>query len=263
MEPMGFGAEVLRTRAQLLINRDMEAEAKRLGSWSLAKSGKMAKSQLIVPLTAGDDVLGMLDLSDSNSEDAFADADVRLLRRSPASMGVALENARLFDETQRLLKETEQRNAELAIINNVQEALASKLEIQAIYDLVGDKLREMFDSQGISLVELDTERNWRRYRYFWEKAGASTCPMGRSRRSASTSSARGRRCSSIATSLRRWLRSASRRRHCRDTEPAKSSVRVPIFAGDRVRGVISLDNVDREDAFSESEYACSRRWRAR
>ena len=36
------------------------------------------------------------------------------------AMSVALQNARLFDETQ-------QRNAELAIINSVQEGLASKL----------------------------------------------------------------------------------------------------------------------------------------
>ena len=49
-------------------------------------------------------------------------------------MSVALENARLFDETQRLLKDTDERAAELAIINSVQEGLASKLEMQAIYD---------------------------------------------------------------------------------------------------------------------------------
>ena len=77
---------------------------------------------------------------------------MRLLQTLANSMSVALENARLFDETQRLLKETEQRNAELAIINSVQEGLASKLEMQAIYDLVGDKIREMFDAQGVAIT---------------------------------------------------------------------------------------------------------------
>ena len=63
-------------------------------------------------------------------------------------MSVALENARLFDETQRLLKETEQRAAELAIINSVQEGLASRLDMQAIYDLVGDKDPRYFQCAG-------------------------------------------------------------------------------------------------------------------
>ena len=40
-----------------------------------------------------------------------------------------------------------QRAAELAIINSVQEGLASKLDMQGIYDLVGDKIREIFDAQ--------------------------------------------------------------------------------------------------------------------
>ncbi len=52
---------------------------------------------------------------------AFGESAVRLLSTVAASMGVALENARLFDETQRLLKETEQRAAELAVINSIQE----------------------------------------------------------------------------------------------------------------------------------------------
>ena len=53
-------------------------------------------------------------------------------------MGVALKNARLFDETKRLLADADERAAELAIINEVQQGLAAQLDIQAMYDLVGD-----------------------------------------------------------------------------------------------------------------------------
>ena len=59
-------------------------------------------------------------------------------------MSVALENARLFDETNRLLKETEQRTAELAVINSVQEGLVKELDMQGIYELVGDRLCNLF-----------------------------------------------------------------------------------------------------------------------
>ena len=74
-------------------------------------------------------------------------------------MGVALENARLFDETQRLLKETEQRAAELAIINSVQQALAAELNMQGIYDAVGDKIREIFHQADIGIRIYDPQTN--------------------------------------------------------------------------------------------------------
>jgi hypothetical protein len=61
-------------------------------------------------------------------------------------MSVALENARLFDETQRLFKPSSKRAAELAIINSIQEGLAAELNFQAIVHLVGDKLREVFNT---------------------------------------------------------------------------------------------------------------------
>jgi hypothetical protein len=70
-------------------------------------------------------------------------------------MSVALENARLFDETNRLLKETEQRTAELSVINSVQEGLAKELDIQGIYELVGEKMRSIFNAQVIDIVTYD------------------------------------------------------------------------------------------------------------
>ena len=48
----------------------------------------------------------------------------------PSSMGVALENARLFDETKRLLTETDQRAAELAVINEIGAALAQAARVR-------------------------------------------------------------------------------------------------------------------------------------
>ena len=67
-------------------------------------------------------------ITDPFMENRFNESDLRLLTTLANSMSVALENARLFDETQHLLKETEERNAELAIINSVQQGLAKQLD---------------------------------------------------------------------------------------------------------------------------------------
>src|SRR4030095_14548313 len=118
-----------------------------------------SKSVLNVPIIGYDQVVGSIIVEDYEKEYAFSDSDVRLLTTVAASMGVALENARLFDETQRLLKETEERNAELAIINSVQQGLASKLEMQAIYDLIGDQLGEVLHTHDIDIRLFDTQSN--------------------------------------------------------------------------------------------------------
>ena len=86
---------------------------------------------------------GHLTMENHEREHAFGESEIRLLTDVAAIMGVALENARLFDETQRLLKETEQRAAELAVINSIQQGMAAELNFQGIVDLVGDKLREV------------------------------------------------------------------------------------------------------------------------
>src|SRR4029078_3622167 len=85
------------------------------------------------------------------------------------SMGVALENARLFAETNRLLTETDERAAELAIITSVQEGLAQNLDMQAMYDLVGDKIQEIFDAQVVDIGIYNTDAGTISFRYGIER----------------------------------------------------------------------------------------------
>src|SRR5207253_3667604 len=119
-------------------------------------------------ILGSDRVLGAIAMDDSARDNAFGEAEVRLLSTVAASMGVALENARLFDETQRLLKETEQRAAELAVINSIQEGMAAELDFQAIIDLVGDKLREVFHTGDIGIRWYDPKANLNHFLYQYE-----------------------------------------------------------------------------------------------
>ena len=236
MKPAGFGAEVLRTRKTLLINANMASESRRLGGHSLDKRGRIAKSQLVVPLLLGGDVTGMIDLHDEHKEHAFSDADVRLLETITASMSVALENARLFDETQRLLKETEARNTELAVISNIQDGMAKELNFQAIIDLVGDTLRNLFGS-SMGIFWLDEPAGLVHFPYAYEhgeRLHIAPLPLA-----------------TIATG-RRWYEEILARKtviwHNRDeyralelflvegTDMSRSGVFAPIVAGDRLLG---------------------------
>src|SRR5207344_1899927 len=129
-----------------------------------------------VPLVVGDQARGMINLIDMEREHAYSESDVRLLQTLANSMSVALENARLFDETQRLFKESEQRAAELAIINSVQRALAAELNVQGIYDAVGDKIREIFNKANINIRIHDPQTDTIHFPYTYEDGKRISIP---------------------------------------------------------------------------------------
>ena len=133
---------------KIVINANYEEAYARFGLRTVPGTNP-TKSGVFVPLIIGDKVNSYISLQNMKTENAFSESDVRLLETLANSMSVALENARLFDETTRLLKETEQRTAELAVINSVQEGLARELDMQAIYELVGNKIRDVFDARPL------------------------------------------------------------------------------------------------------------------
>jgi len=114
------------------------------------------RSYMAVPIVLNQTLMGMITL-DKEEPSFYTDQHAGLAMAFAACAANAVNNAHLFDETQRLLKETEDRAAELAVINSVQEGLASKLEMKEIYELVGEKLREIFKQVDLSIGVYDHE----------------------------------------------------------------------------------------------------------
>ncbi|HBG75005.1 MAG: hypothetical protein A2X25_07110 [Chloroflexi bacterium GWB2_49_20] len=252
----GFNAHVLHTRETLVINENMTQvmenydshflPAITFGNNLLPDTG--GESAIYVPLVAGGQARGLIVVS-SDHENAFGDSDVRLLQTLANSMSVALENARLFTETQRLLQETEQHNTELAIINSIQQGLASKLDMQAIYDLVGDQIREIFDAQAVIIADYDPASDLMHVLYMIEMGQrfyperSKPSPLGREM---------------MKTLQPILLRTQSEFEQygmvkIPGSDPALSGVFIPIIASGQYRGGISLQNIERENAFNESD----------
>ena len=80
-------------------------------------------------IVAGDRVVGVVVVESFEREYAFGPDEIRLLQTIVGEMGVALENARLFDETQRLLRETEQQARDLTESLDYQTAISDVLRV--------------------------------------------------------------------------------------------------------------------------------------
>ncbi len=238
---VGFSRHVLETREPLLIAENMEAEAERYGSAVVV--GEEVKSVLFVPLVTGGKATGVISLQNADREHAFSASDQQLLETLAGSLSVALENARLVHETR-------QRNAELALINDVQEAIAGELELQAIYDAVGDRIRDVFDAQGVQIATLDEVTGLTHYPYIIERGvrlqAESVPPDGFEKHVLET-----REPLLVAENL-----DVEGERYGSEItagESPKSALFVPLIAGGKATGVISLQNIDREHAFGASD----------
>ncbi|MFL5799620.1 MAG: GAF domain-containing protein [Actinomycetota bacterium] len=242
----GLGGHVMQTREPLLVNEALsERYLEITGVPQLPiGSGEPAKSVLFVPLIAGGEVTGRISLQNLDREHAFSEADVRLLTTIASSLSVALENARLFEETR-------QRSAELALINDVQGGLAERLETQAMYDLVGERIHEIFDAQVVDIGIVDPSSKTIHFPYTVERgvrfADEPIGIVGFRRIVLETREAL------LVNEDVAGKRAEMGQPAPRKGEPAKSLVFVPLIVGDRVTGVISLQNLDREHAFSEAD----------
>jgi GAF domain-containing protein/CheY-like chemotaxis protein len=252
-EPLPFGqglyTKVIQTRQPVLVGtREEQIDLGVTLAASPESEQDLNQSYLGVPILLDDQVSGVVSVQ-SYRQNAFSANDLRLLQTLANSMSVALENARLFDETQRLLKETEQRAAELAIINSVQEGLASKLDFQGIIDLVGDKIREIFDTHAINIAEYDAKSDLFSSLYTMERGNRrSFKPM--------TPGALFRHIIDTRESLR-----FNTAREFNDfgaitvpgTEFSMSGIFAPLIQGREFIGIIALENLDHENAFTESD----------
>ena len=234
---------LLETKAPVLIN-DVPAWHEERGEVVSVLQGEPPLSMLVAPMSSGDEVRGRISLQNLDRTNAFSENDVRLLTTLAGSLTVALENARLVHETR-------QRNAELALINSVQDALAGELELQAIYDAVGNRIRDVFDSEVVQISMLEEATGLLYDRYLIERGERLEeepwMPSGFSKFVLETREPL-RIVEDLATESERHGSEV-----VEGSEMPKSVLFVPLIVGGKATGVISLQNVDREHAFSESD----------
>jgi signal transduction histidine kinase len=194
----------------------------------------------------------MIGIFDLDKEFAFSESDVRLMETLANSMAVALESARLFAETQRLLKETEQRAGELGIINSVQQGLASKLDVQSIYELVGDTFDNFFNAQVVVISAYDAQTHTVEHRYAIERGRRIPWPGAHPPGGFRDQIIHTRKPFLVNTNVGD-IAARLNQPILQGTDTPRSWLGVPIMTGDAVTGILSVQNLDRENAFDESD----------
>jgi len=218
------------------------------------------RSCLVAPLIAQNEVLGYLYADLEGAFGRFGTADRDLLAMLASQAAVALANARWAQgletkvaartaELEASKAQAEQRAAELAVINSIQQGVAGSLDFQAIVDLVGDKVHEIFDAQVVGIAGIDTERRVLLPWYLIERGQRVELPHERPLTGFAGAMARSGEPIVVNSDMAR--RSAEVGSQIVAGENPKSAMFVPLLVAGKVRGVVTLQNLDRENAFSD------------
>ena len=209
------------------------------------------RSCLVAPLIAQRQLMGFLYADIEGVFGRFREADRDLLSMLAAQAAVALANIRAGEGLEAKVAERtaqlEQRAGELAVINSIQQGMAANLNFQAIVEVVGDRLRELFSSDDIAITLLDDATQMLHSVYAVERGQRLQIPPFPVASQAH-----------IVAELRsgqpvlvrdRAAAAAYELRTLPGTVPSRSSVFVPVKVGDKMRLAIRLVSLEREDAF--------------
>ncbi len=107
-------------------------------------------SELAVPLVVGDQVLGVLDVQ-SDQVNHFSEDDIHIQTTLAAQVAIAIQNARLFTQS-------EEHAEELALVNKVVAEVSASLDIEQSLQIVADELAKVVDLDGIGIALLNDDK---------------------------------------------------------------------------------------------------------
>jgi PAS domain S-box-containing protein len=144
----GLTGYIIRTRQPLLISEDTARHVKELGLTSI---GGNAQSYLGVPVILGEQVLGVIAIQSYSQARRYTEHDRNLMMAIASQAAIALQNARLFSEAQ-------QRNAELATLNQIISTATQTLDLRTLLDTVLKQTLEVFGFDGGLITMYNADR---------------------------------------------------------------------------------------------------------
>jgi GAF domain-containing protein len=191
-----------------------------------------------VPIKVGRRVIGVLEV-EGVRRGAFSEQDAAALEIAADQLAVAIENARLFEQTQR-------RVAELATVNEIGRAISGALDTDQLAELIYEQVSSLLNTRNFHLAVYDPDAQ----RVYMEFV------IERGRRRSRDDSRLGQglmghliRSGQPILLTHGVAEYAEEHGLTLEGGPARSWLGVPMIAGDRVIGGIAVQSPEREDAF--------------
>ena len=116
--------------------------------------GTMVGGVLLIPILSKGQALGAIVLICQRKPD-FAEAELRLLGSIGLEVGTAIQNARLFSQTQALLTEAERHRARAEALAEIGQSVTATLDLDRVLDLVVERGSAAIGADAVCIMRLD------------------------------------------------------------------------------------------------------------
>ena len=226
--------------AQARIALDVGEEAVRFDNPLLPQT----RSEMALPLISRGQTIGAMTIQ-SVEPGAFAQEDITVLQSVADQLANAIENARLFQERERRL-------TELAIVNEIGQALSSALELDRLLEVVHHQVGRLFDATNFYIATYEEGSD--EWTTAFHLEGGQRQPIARYN---IESGLTGYIIRSRQPVLLRSIEENMTFKQARGVEVigemARSWLGVPLIVADKLAGVMAIQNYEHENLYDEQD----------
>jgi PAS domain S-box-containing protein len=202
-----------------------------------------AASMLVIPLVTREETIGLVELAVAEAGREFDEREMRLARALSASVATAMENARLHDETQKRLNE-------LSEINKISRQLAQTISAEDLFGLLHEQISRVIDADSLTVAQHELKKDRLVFPCVIRsglRVPVEPVPFGGDLYSYVIDS---REPLLIGHDLEKTLKDLG----LTHAEPSlKAFMGVPLISGEKVIGVLTVEDYEQEDRFSEAD----------
>ncbi|HDQ70616.1 MAG TPA: GAF domain-containing protein, partial [Chloroflexi bacterium] len=199
------------------------------------------RSELTLPIKVKDETIGVLDVQ-STQVNAYRPSDVELLQALANQAGVAIQNARLFEDAHI-------RAEELAVLNELGRSLTAQLDVQEVLQEAYWQTSRLIDTTNFFIVLYDVEQHTLSFALSISEIDEDL-PTSFSADAGLTGYVVRQRAPLL---LEETLAEETEKLGISEVGvPSLSWLGVPLIASERVIGIINIES-PQVDAFSEDE----------
>jgi signal transduction histidine kinase/ActR/RegA family two-component response regulator len=146
----GDSGQSLRVGHPLVLNDSAQLAAYR----ERVPEGQEVGGVLFIPILSKGEALGAIIMVGQRALQ-FTESELHLLATIGLGVGTAIQNARLFSQTQALLAEAERHRARAEVLAEIGRSVTATLDLDRVLDLVVERVSETMAADAVSILRLD------------------------------------------------------------------------------------------------------------